>query len=151
MPDSHFTLEAEQEIIAQTKANWSAKTGYGFGIFLDTGATAESRAELIGRVNLANVVWGAWRSCTIGYWLDQQQNGRGLATEAVRLAVKFALTDAGLHRVQGAVMPRNRASRRVLEKVGFHHEGLARFYLQINGVWEDHDVYSITLEDWDPA
>ena len=55
---------------------------------------------------------------------------------------------AGLHRVQAGVMPRNTASIRVVEKNGFRFEGLARNYLQINGVWEDHILYALTTEDW---
>jgi ribosomal-protein-alanine N-acetyltransferase len=50
--------------------------------------------------------------------------------------------------VQPAIIPRNTASRRVAEKVGFRHEGRALRYLKINGVWEDHDIYALTAEDW---
>ncbi|MNW21928.1 ribosomal-protein-S5-alanine N-acetyltransferase [compost metagenome] len=44
-------------------------------------------------------------------------------------------------------MPRNLPSIRVLEKAGFRHEGLARNYLHIHGVWEDHNIYAITCEE----
>ena len=50
--------------------------------------------------------------------------------------------------MQPAIIPRNTASRRVAEKVGFRHEGRALRYLKINGVWEDHDIYALTAEDW---
>ena len=70
-------------------------------------------------------------------------------TRAVRLAVRFAFEHAGLHRVQPAIIPRNVRSVRVAEKVGFRLEGRALRYLKINGVWEDHDVYALTVEDWD--
>lgn len=64
------------------------------------------------------------------------------------LALRFAFAEAGLHRVQAAVMPRNGASIRVLEKTGFRREGLSLRYLQINGVWEDHLIFAITREEW---
>jgi ribosomal-protein-alanine N-acetyltransferase len=67
-----------------------------------------------------------------------------LATEAVHLAVQFTFGNALLHRVQGAVMPRNLGSNRVLEKVGFRYEGFSEYYLKINGKWEHHNIYSIT-------
>ncbi|GMA52194.1 putative ribosomal-protein-alanine acetyltransferase [Alicyclobacillus contaminans] len=140
--DEQFTRAAQQEAITKALANWQAGTAYGFGIFLNNGG------HLIGRVNLSNVVRGAWESCTIGYFLDQAMNGRGYMTEAVGLVVAGAFTQLGLHRVQAAVMPRNAASVRVVEKVGFRYEGLAEYYLKINGKWEDHNIYSMTVEHW---
>jgi ribosomal-protein-alanine N-acetyltransferase len=104
--------------------------------------------RLIGRVSLDNIVRGAWQNATIGYFVDQEHNGRGIATQAVRDAVRFGFKDIGLHRVQAGVMPRNVASIRVVEKAGFRFEGLSPRYLQINGVWEDHNMYAITIEDW---
>jgi len=93
-------------------------------------------------------VRAAWQNCTIGYFVDQSRNGRGYATEAVGLASGFAFGEGGLHRVQAAVMPRNAASIRVVEKNGYRFEGLARRYLQINGLWEDHNIYAMTAEEW---
>ncbi|WP_438447306.1 GNAT family N-acetyltransferase [Gorillibacterium sp. sgz5001074] len=140
--DSHFTTEGQLEVLEKVRVSWRQDAAYGFGIFL------QEDDRLIGRVNLSNVVRGAWESCTMGYFLDQRHNGRGLMTEAVRLAVGFAFGHAGLHRVQAAVMPRNEGSKRVLEKAGFRYEGFAEYYLKINGVWEHHHLYSITQEYW---
>jgi ribosomal-protein-alanine N-acetyltransferase len=71
-----------------------------------------------------------------------------VATQAVGMALRFAFGEAGLQRVQAAVMPRNAASIRVLEKNGFRREGFASRYLMINGVWEDHLVLAVTREEW---
>lgn len=142
--DRNFTPEGIDEQITMACRAWEDGTGYSFGIF------RKADGQLIGRVNLSNVSRGAWQSCTIGYYLDQAENGKGYMTEAVRLAVDFAFTQAGLHRVQAAVMPHNIGSIRVVEKVGFWYEGLARYYLQINGKWEDHLIYSMTQEGWRP-
>jgi len=57
---------------------------------------------------------------------------------------------AGLHRVQAGVMPRNVRSIRVIEKLGMRFEGLAERYLLINGVWEDHQLYAVTVDEWKP-
>ena len=53
-----------------------------------------------------------------------------------------------LHRVQISIIPRNAASRRVVEKLDIREEGVAVRYLEINGVWEDHVRYAITAEEW---
>jgi [ribosomal protein S5]-alanine N-acetyltransferase len=99
-------------------------------------------------VALSNVSRGGWQNATLGYYVDERHNGCGYATQAVRLILDFAFGRARLHRVQAAVLPRNVASQRVLQKSGFSREGRSTKYLQINGVWEDHDVYAITAEDW---
>ena len=62
---------------------------------------------------------------------------------------RFAFDELHLHRVQIAIIPRNKASRRVVEKLDLREEGVAERYLEINGVWEDHVRYAITAEEWD--
>ena len=62
---------------------------------------------------------------------------------------RSAFEELGLHRVQISIIPRNTASRRVVEKLGIRDEGIAERYLEINGVWEDHIRYAITAEEWD--
>jgi ribosomal-protein-alanine N-acetyltransferase len=61
---------------------------------------------------------------------------------------RFAFEDLGLHRVQISIIPRNSASRRVVEKLGLRAEGVAERYLEINGTWEDHIRFAITSEEW---
>jgi ribosomal-protein-alanine N-acetyltransferase len=115
-------------------------TGYGFGIFLDE--------RLVGEINVSTIVRGALQGCAIGYWVDEKCAGQGLVPEALVLVLRFAFEELGLHRVEIGIIPRNRASRRVVEKLGIREEGLAERYLQINGVWEDHVRYGITSEEW---
>jgi ribosomal-protein-alanine N-acetyltransferase len=141
--ESFFTPAGQARELALDDAAWRTATGFPFAI-LDAGAGD----RLIGRVALANVVRGVWQNATLGYWISEEVGGRGHATTAVRLALRFAFDVAGLHRVQPAIMPRNVRSRRVVEKCGFRHEGLALRYLRINGAWEDHDLYAMTSEDW---
>ena len=63
--------------------------------------------------------------------------------------MRFAFEQLRLHRLQIAIIPRNKPSRRVVEKLGLRLEGMAERYLEINGTWEDHLRYAITSEDWD--
>ncbi len=103
---------------------------------------------VIGRIALGGVLRGAFQNAYLGYWIDEDRQGAGLMTEAVRAATAFAFDGAGLHRVQAAVMPRNAASQRVLEKAGYRREGLALRYLCIAGRWEDHVLFALTAEEW---
>ncbi|MGN7356304.1 GNAT family N-acetyltransferase [Paenibacillus sp. SAF-054] len=139
---AYFTLEGQiQDIMTGIgdKDNASARL---FGIFLgDTG-------ELVGRVALTGIARGAFQNANLGYFIAENQQGKGYMTDAVRLSVQYAFDVLGLHRIQAGVMPRNSASRKVLEKSGFREEGIAKRYLRINGLWEDHILFGVTSEEW---
>jgi [ribosomal protein S5]-alanine N-acetyltransferase len=63
--------------------------------------------------------------------------------------LRFAFTELALHRVEISIIPRNAASRRVVEKLDIRLEGVAERLLSIDGVWEDHARYAITSEEWE--
>lgn len=115
-------------------------TGFGFGLFVD--------GHLRGEVNLNTIQRGARQNAYIGYWVDREVAGEGYMPEAVVVVLRFGFEDLGLHRIQISIVPRNTASRRVVEKLAMRDEGLALGYLQINGVWEDHIRYAMTVEEW---
>src|SRR5215472_661505 len=114
-----------------------ALTRHAQGTMLPHVILAESD-RVVGRVNLNDIVRGAFCSCHLGYWLNQADNGRGLATAAVREIVDVGFTELRLHRIQAGTLPHNIASQRVLEHNGFTRIGLARSYLCIAGEWQDH-------------
>lgn len=143
--EAFFTRAGQSRELTLDAEAWTAGLGFAFAVLsCDPGGPE----RLVGRVALSNIVRGAWQNATVGYWIGEDACGRGHATAAVRLIVGFAFQHAGLHRIQPAIMPRNVASRRVVEKNGFRHEGRALAYLQIGGVWEDHDVFALTQEEW---
>ncbi len=143
--DASFTRAGQAREIALDGEAWTAGAGYAFAVLAtDPGALD----RLVGRIALSNVVRGPWQNATIGYWIDAAAGGRGHATDALTLCCRFAFEHLGLHRVQPAIMPRNVRSRRVVEKVGFRHEGTALGYLRIAGTWEDHHIYALTREEW---
>jgi len=138
--ESHFTLEGKEVEITNSILGVQTDQSYIFGIFL------EETNELIGRIALTGIARGPFQNAYLGYYIDQKHNGNGYATAAVSLCVNFAFSEIGLHRIQAGVMPRNLSSIRVLVKAGFRHEGLAKAYLKINNVWEDHELFAITAE-----
>jgi ribosomal-protein-alanine N-acetyltransferase len=118
----------------------STDSAYAFGVFVDQ--------RVAGEINLNGIVRGAMQTGTIGYWIDQRHAGQGYITEGVAVVLRFAFEDLRLHRVEICIVPRNSKSRRVVEKLGLRCEGLAERFLEINGNWEDHLRYAITLEEW---
>jgi ribosomal-protein-alanine N-acetyltransferase len=116
-------------------------TGFAYGIFVGS--------AFAGEINLSIVQRGPFQSSYVGYWIDEACAGQGLMPEAVVCMCRSAFEDIGLHRVQISIIPRNTASRRVVEKLGIRDEGTAERYLEIAGVWEDHIRYAITVEEWE--
>ncbi len=103
--------------------------------------------SLVGGLTLANVRRGVAQAGSLGYWMGAPYARQGLMTQAVRSLVPFAFGPLRLHRLEAACIPTNVASSRLLENVGFQREGLARQYLCINGVWQDHLLYALVTTD----
>jgi ribosomal-protein-alanine N-acetyltransferase len=106
----------------------------------------EDDAEVVGRVNLSNIVRGVFQSASVGYWVDARHTGRGLAVAMVEFALARAV-DIGLHRVEAGTLVDNTASQAVLRRCGFEQYGVAERYLFIAGEWQDHTLYQRILHD----
>lgn len=102
---------------------------------------------ILGGVTLAQVRRGVTQTGTVGYWMGAPHAGRGIMTEAAGLVAGFAFATLGLHRLEASCLPENTPSIRLLEKVGFTREGLARRYLCIAGAWRDHLLWGLLAED----
>jgi ribosomal-protein-alanine N-acetyltransferase len=126
----HYHREAREDL------------GYAFLIFRD----ADDR--LLGGLSLSNVRRGVTQAAVLGYWLGLPYVGQGHMTAAVAAVACYAFEDLRLHRLEAATMPNNVASIRVLERNGFHREGIARRLLKINGAWEDHVLHGLVAEDF---
>ncbi|KQW82568.1 GNAT family N-acetyltransferase [Brevundimonas sp. Root1279] len=136
-PEDDLTRAAFRRRLSIYAREMEAGNAWPFFIF------AEGDQSLLGAITLSNVRRGVAESGTLGYWIGQGHAGQGHATAAVRAMVEYAFDELALHRVEAACVPSNTASRRVLEKAGFAHEGRARAYLKINGAWADHLLFGI--------
>jgi [ribosomal protein S5]-alanine N-acetyltransferase len=124
-----FTAEMQRERMAKRAAE-----GFHQFAILDGEAIA-------GTINVFHIVREMLQSGTIGYWVDRERNGRGLATAAVEGVVAYMFGELDLHRAEAATLDENIPSQRVLEKAGFERIGLARRYLRINGTWRDFFLF----------
>ena len=86
-------------------------------------------------------------SAELGYWLVPRARGRGIGSRAVGLLGRWAVSEAGLARIEAYVIPDNIASQRVLEKSGFRREGLLRSHLSYDGNRFDAFVYALLPTD----
>jgi ribosomal-protein-alanine N-acetyltransferase len=143
LPGSPDVVEDREAFAVRCSARQRERqlgAGYGFGVFVG--------GVFAGEINLTSVQRGPFQSAYVGYWIDEAQAGCGYTPEALIVLARFAFQELRLHRIQIAIIPRNRASRRVVEKLKIRDEGVALQYLEINGAWEDHVRYAITSEEW---
>jgi ribosomal-protein-alanine N-acetyltransferase len=105
----------------------------------------ESDGEIVGRLNLTDIVHGAFENGHVGYWLDARFTGRGLMTRAIEALAEHARDELGLHRLQAATLPHNEASQAVLTRAGFEQIGFAPGYLRIAGQWQAHVLFQLLL------
>jgi len=135
-PTSFFTTEGQMDAIAEQVD--AMRVGRSAAWVLVHGV------DVVGRVTLSNVVMSVFCSASLGYWVDRQHQGRGLATGAVDFACQQAL-ERGLHRIEASTLPQNTASQRVLTRCEFEPIGEAPEYLFIDGSWQDHRLYQRIL------
>jgi ribosomal-protein-alanine N-acetyltransferase len=126
--------EAEQRLEMQERGL--------FALYVATGPDG----DLVGRLNIQNIVRGTMMGGTLGYWVDVAHTRRGLATAAVEFLEGEALR-LGLHRLEAGTMVENLPSQRVLEARGFERYGLAPGLLFLNGAWRDHVLFQKLLHD----
>ena len=128
-----YTSVYQQKVLEQEMKAQKNREAYRFYVKL-----SERPDTIIGVIGLNNIVWKSFCSAFLGYKLDADHTNAGYMTTAVCLITGYAFTRLHLHRIEANVMPKNTASLRVLEKNNFINEGISKYYLKINGVWEDH-------------
>ncbi len=98
--------------------------------------------QVIGTITFDQICYGAFRSCYLGYLLDQDYQGKGIMTKALQFCLSYIIKDLNLNRVMANYVPENLRSGKLLRQLGFEREGYARKYLLLNGVWKDHILTS---------
>lgn len=120
---------------------WRHDEGYSFLIF------RKGDNALLGGASFANVRRGVAQMASLGYWVGAAHARAGYMTEAGRVMLAFGFHELGLHRIEAACLPHNTASRALLARLGFREEGLARDYLMIDGLWQDHVTCAVLRKD----
>jgi ribosomal-protein-alanine N-acetyltransferase len=107
----------------------------------------EYEGQVAGQLNVWGIARGSLASATIGYWIAEEFAGRNVTPISVALATDICFRELNLHRVEICIRPENRASLRVVEKLGFRYEGYRRRYIHIDGDWRDHYAFALVRED----
>jgi RimJ/RimL family protein N-acetyltransferase len=136
-----YSFNDAVRFIRRSQYRVKKNTAHAFGIVL------KETNRVIGVVEIFNIDWDN-RSADIGYWLGKKYWNRGLMTEAVKLALRFAFKELKLHRLSTTTFEENLASRRVLEKAGFRLEGKKRQSRLKFGEWQNELLYGILESEY---
>jgi ribosomal-protein-alanine N-acetyltransferase len=101
-------------------------------------------SRIIGSIGYSQVFRGAFQACYLGYKIARDCEGKGLMREALEAGNEYMFSRRRIHRIMANHIPENERSARLLDRLGFVREGLARDYLFINGAWRDHVLTSLT-------
>ncbi len=100
--------------------------------------------QIIGSICFSDIHMGSFLSCHLGYKIDYRFEGKGYTTEALYYAInQIIFKEYGLHRIEASVHPANIPSMRIMEKLGFKKEGIAKDFALLNDRWEDHIKYAL--------
>lgn len=133
--DAFYTAAYQKKALKQDAADARRLAAARFWL---VEKSATSKGQITGMVSLNNILYGTMQSATLSYKLDEHKTGQGFMTEALEKLIEIAFSELGLHRLEANIMPRNAPSLKLVSRLGFQNEGLAKDYLKINGAWEDH-------------
>ncbi|NLB21532.1 MAG: GNAT family N-acetyltransferase [Clostridium sp.] len=132
---SFYTMEGQRKTLEEYYKGYLNGQAINFGIYL--------KGQLIGKVQLSNLIYGGFRSSNLGYALHKDFEGQGLMKDALREVISYAFEDLDLHRLEASTLLHNERSQKLLLHLGFEKIGLNPKFLFIHGKWEDH--YSFCL------
>jgi [ribosomal protein S5]-alanine N-acetyltransferase len=104
--------------------------------------------ELVGVVNVSEIVRGLFQSAYLGYYAFSPHDRRGYMTGALATVASSMFRKQRLHRLEANIQPANRTSIALVKRLGFRKEGVSPRYLKVGGAWRDHERWAVTREEW---
>ena len=120
---------------------------YSAGMFYDWAVIYEPDCKMIGTCGFTSFNCSS-DSAEVGYVLNPEYWGKGIAVEALKRVLAFGFEDLGLHRIEARFMDGNDRSRRVMEKAGMTFEGILREAMLVKGAYVSVGVCSILESEW---
>ena len=135
--NNFYTIEAMAGQLDRMRRNIEEQTAVHWLI------CAHGSESILGVCSFTNIVRGPFQACHLGFSLAGEHQGKGLMHEALAAAISHVFEVHKLHRIMANYQPSNHRSEKLLCRLGFEREGLAKKYLKINGSWADHVLTSL--------
>lgn len=103
--------------------------------------------QFVGKVSI-NTINRSLKKCEIGYFLDEEFQGEGIMTRAVKGIIDIAFNEYKLEKVEIRAAVENSKSRQIAERLGFMHEGTIRQAEWLYNHYVDHAVYGLLANEW---
>lgn len=132
----YYSVEETQKRIETNLQNFE------LGVSISLAAFNKEKTEIIALCTFSNIVYGVFQACHLGYSISEREQGKGLMFEMLECSINYLFTKYNLHRIMANYIPENKRSEKLLYKLGFEKEGLAKSYLKIAGKWQDHILTS---------
>jgi ribosomal-protein-serine acetyltransferase len=140
--DHSHSLEDIRQFILRVQAQFEADQGPNAGIWVE--------GVFAGNVGCHPISW-ANRNCSLGYWIDAAQQGKGVITRCCAAMLDYLFEELRLHRVEIRCGTGNTRSGAIPERLGFTREGLLRQGEWVNGQWVDLVVWGMIEAEWRAA
>lgn len=131
-----------KQFIERTQKQFASNNGFRTGIWY--------RGNMAGVIGFHDVNWSN-KSTSIGYWLGEGYQGKGIMTRACRAFVDHAFNGLNLNRVEIRCAVDNLKSRAIPERLHFINEGTIRDAEWLYDQYVDHVVYGILAQEWTPS
>jgi ribosomal-protein-serine acetyltransferase len=140
--DHSHSPEDIRQFILRVQAQFEADQGPNAGIWVE--------GVFAGNVGCHPISW-ANRNCSLGYWIDAAQQGKGVITRCCAAMLDYLFEELRLHRVEIRCGTGNTRSGAIPERLGFTREGLLRQGEWVNGQWVDLVVWGMIEAEWRAA
>lgn len=99
-------------------------------------------------VGFVRLAFDGVRAGKLGYAVAFDHWGRGYATDAARVLIRYGFDELGLHRISAAIGPENTPSLHMVDRLGLTREGVIRDHVYTNGAWRDSVLFSVLASEW---
>jgi len=134
-----YSLETAGNFIGQTQKAFAENTSCTYGIF--------QREKIVGVISFVLFNWASKRT-EIGYWIDEDYEGKGIVTESCRVLIDYAFRELKINRIEIHCATENTRSRRIPERLNFKLDGVLRQSEWRHTRFFDMAIYSMLAEEW---
>ena len=135
-PENFYTLEFQKRLISAEYEGFLHGKYVRFYMFDN-----HNTQKIIGTVSFSEIKRNSFFSCQTGYKVDSDYVNQSYGAKMLSEAIKIMTSEYSMHRITAYIMPDNLPSIKLVEKLGFELEGIARSYVLLNGTWMDHLNY----------